>query len=252
MEEDFSKRNDSVSLVLIDHTLATPEENLALDEALLLESEEVGGDAPLEILRFWESPSHFVVLGVADRYHDSVHVEACARDSIPVLRRSSGGGTVLQGPGCLNYSLVLSLETRPELRLIDRSYAVILETIASALGGTQSVDFQGISDLSVGNLKISGNAQKRKKRTLLHHGTLLYGFEATLITRYLQEPEKQPDYREQRRHADFVVNLELSVTDIKARLTTAWDAAISVDRQIPSLEDLIAEKYGNPDWTERF
>jgi lipoate-protein ligase A len=247
-----AKREPNVSLVLLDHSLNTPEENLALDEALLLECEQQPPDALIEMLRFWESPTHFVVLGVADRYRDSVDLEACSRDSIPILRRASGGGTVLQGPGCLNYSLLLSLDLRSDLRAIDRSYAVILDVIAAALGGDRRVGFQGISDLTLGDLKISGNAQKRKKRTLLHHGTVLYGFETGLIARYLSEPEKQPEYRGQRRHDEFVANLDVSVADIKTRLSLAWQATSEPDRTLPPLEMLITEKYGNPAWTERF
>lgn len=240
-------------LVRIDQTLDTPEENLALDEALLLECEARSGDKACEILRFWESASHFVVLGVAEKYRTAIDVEACARDSIPVLRRASGGGTVIQGPGCLNFSLILSLEQRPELQLIDRSYQSILEVVSGALsGGSAEVDFRGISDLTLGNLKISGNAQKRKRRTLLHHGTLLYNFRSELITRYLREPEKQPDYRQGRSHSEFVTNLDLDAPAIKAQLARAWNATATTDFEPPGLEELVHKKYGNRDWTERF
>lgn len=92
---------------LLDLTLPTPIENLALDEALLEELDEQGGEP---ILRFWESERPFVVLGASCRIHDDVHVKACADDGVPLLRRASGGGTVLQGPGCLSYALLLPLD----------------------------------------------------------------------------------------------------------------------------------------------
>src|SRR5688572_23295776 len=107
--------SDRTMLRLLDLTLPTPEENLALDEALLLALEQdlaggAGPPPPLETLRFWESPVPFVVLGVSGRLREEVDREACARAGVPVLRRASGGGTVIQGPGCLNFSLALSLE----------------------------------------------------------------------------------------------------------------------------------------------
>src|SRR5262245_25566901 len=109
----------------IDLSLSTPEENLALDEALL-EAMDLAGSASLrlegEALRLWESPRPFVVLGVSRRIAEDVDREACRKDGVPVLRRASGGGTVLQGPGCLNFSLVLSLESRPELLQVAESY----------------------------------------------------------------------------------------------------------------------------------
>ena len=50
-------------MFLCDLTLPTPEENLACDEALL-DLCEAGGAG--ELLRFWEPPSYFVVLGYAN------------------------------------------------------------------------------------------------------------------------------------------------------------------------------------------
>src|SRR4051794_35022284 len=88
----------------LDLTLPGAAENLALDEALLLEAE--AGRAG-EVLRVWEWPRPAVVLGSGCRLAEDVDEEACRRDGVPVLRRASGGGTVLLGPGSLCFGLVL-------------------------------------------------------------------------------------------------------------------------------------------------
>ena len=88
----------------LDLTLPTPEENLACDEALLLQCEQEGGP---EVLRVWEPASPFVVVGYGNRVRENVHIAICSALGIPVLRRCTGGGTVVQAPGCLNYALVL-------------------------------------------------------------------------------------------------------------------------------------------------
>src|SRR5687768_15507648 len=95
----------------LDHTLPTPAENLALDEALLLEAE--AGRAG-EVLRIWEWPTPAVVLGAGGSIADDVNKPACAADGVPIARRASGGGTVLLGRGCLLYSLVLRYDRAPE------------------------------------------------------------------------------------------------------------------------------------------
>src|SRR5689334_4969218 len=95
----------------LDLTLSSPSLNLALDEALLDQCEEGSSD---EVLRFWEPREPFVVLGYSNKVLSEVNLSYCRENNIPVLRRTSGGGTVLQGPGCLNYSLVLASERRPE------------------------------------------------------------------------------------------------------------------------------------------
>lgn len=92
---------------LLDYTLPSPAENLALDEALLLAAE---GGTGGEVLRLWELPTHAVVVGSGGSVGIDVHLTACAADGVPVLRRASGGGTVLLGPGCLCFSLVLSYD----------------------------------------------------------------------------------------------------------------------------------------------
>src|SRR5690606_15006792 len=99
-----------------------PEENrsspallLALEEALLDHCEECGHSG---FLHFWESPRHFVVLGYSKKVAEEVHSSGCEAAGIPVLRRASGGGTVLQGPGCFNYTLVLPIEADPAFETI--------------------------------------------------------------------------------------------------------------------------------------
>src|SRR5271170_7933280 len=89
-----------------DFTFSTPAENLACDEALLDWCEENQGE---EILRFWQSPETFVVVGYANKIATEVNVVNCEAKDIPILRRCTGGGTVLQGRGCLNYALILQI-----------------------------------------------------------------------------------------------------------------------------------------------
>src|ERR1043166_4451744 len=117
---------------LLDLTLPSAAENLALDEALLLEAEAGRGG---EVLRLWEWSSPAVVLGSAGVLREDVDEEACAADGVPILRRASGGGTVLLGRGCLCYSLVLALDSTPELAAIRPSYLFILSRLVQTLAG---------------------------------------------------------------------------------------------------------------------
>src|SRR6266480_945364 len=110
-------------MTLLDLTLPTPAENLACDEALLDAAESCSGG---EVLRFWESPEYFVVVGYANKVATEVNVATCEARGIPILRRCSGGGTVVQGPGCLSYALVLSIADNAELRNITAANRFIM------------------------------------------------------------------------------------------------------------------------------
>src|SRR5947208_7670323 len=109
---------------LLDLTFPTPAENLACDEALLDWCD--AGDGT-EVLRFWEPQQHFVAVGYSNRVEREVNVEACRELGIPILRRCSGGGTVLQGPGCLNFSLILRIDSDPALQTVTGTNRFVME-----------------------------------------------------------------------------------------------------------------------------
>ncbi len=209
---------------LLDLSFPHPADNIALDEALLLDAEENAHAEP--VLRLWESPVPFVVLGLAGRVAEEVDIDACEQDGISILRRTSGGGTVVQGPGCLNYSFILPFGLEPALQGIHSSNAWILGRIAQALSELcgRTVHMEGTSDLVLDGRKFSGNAQKRKRRWLLFHGTILSGFDLQWIVKYLRQPPRQPEYRAQRAHADFVRNFPASLGCIRAALVKEWEA----------------------------
>lgn len=221
----FRSGHDMRALRLLDLTLPFPAENLALDEILLEELDELGG-AP--VLRFWESDCLFVVLGCSSRVADDVDYAACKGDGIPILRRTSGGGTVLQGPGCLSYAFVLPLEWHPDLANIRTTNRFILEQIATTLRQWEpTTSFRGVSDLAIGNMKISGNAQRRTRKALLFHGTILHGMNVDLVTRYLKHPLRQPDYRSDRPHRTFLGTIDAPSQAIKQALAKAWNAEVT-------------------------
>lgn len=187
------------------------EENLALDEILLQQGEEV--------LRFWESDRPVVVVGRSGRIEDQVRVEACAADGVNILRRSSGGGAVVLAPGCLNYSLVFSFDLRPTWREVRRSFCEILKKIAIAL----DAEVCEPSDLACDGRKISGNAQRRTNASLLHHGTVLYAFDSELAERYLHPPQRQPAYRMGRSHREFLGRVSHSRETVCKRIAKQWN-----------------------------
>jgi lipoate-protein ligase A len=241
---------------LLDFTLSTPAENLACDEALLDVCEERGE----ETLRFWESPILFVVVGYGNRVASEVNVEECQRRGIPILRRCSGGGTVVQGPGCLNYNLTLRWEEDGPLASVTSTNQFIMERNRAALAQLLGleVSVQGHTDLAFREvehsrwIKFSGNAQRRRRYALVFHGTILHGFDLGLIDALLRFPSAQPDYRANRQHTEFVRNIPASVDQIRAAIRAAWSASDS-PTEIPRerIEQLCREQYDNEEWNLR-
>lgn len=211
-------------MILKDISFSTPAENILYDNVLLESAEQGKGG---EVLRFWESPEYFIVLGRIGDPAADCHLPRVLADHIPILRRASGGGTVLQGEGCLNYTLVLSKD-RHEIQDLRRSYQFILGRIIAALKnlGIEAA-CRPLSDIALAqsNKKISGNAQKRSRKFILHHGTLLYQFNLQKIADYLTMPKDIPEYRQGRAHLEFVANLAADAGALKKEIQKAFDVS---------------------------
>lgn len=235
---------------LLDLSLPTTAENLALDEALLLAAEDGTGG---EVLRLWHNPALAVVLGAGGSVAIDVNVPACDADGVPILRRASGGGTVLLGPGCLCFSVVLAYSSAPALDQIPASNRYVLARVLNAVRRVAPLaSVEGTSDLAVDGVKFSGNAQQRKRTHFLHHGTLLCGFDLSLIPRYLNPPERQPEYRRDRPHAAFVGNLPAYVEMVARLLVEEWQPDGEYG-PVPwdVIRALIAAKYAVDEWNKR-
>ena len=233
---------------LLDLTLPTPAENLALDEALLDSAE--AGELGDEVLRLWEPAQPMVAIGRSSRVAEEVDVEACRHRNVPILRRSSGGAAIVTGPGCLMYSVVLRYDGRQHLRLIDEAHYHVLGIIASAVTTLVPGVVQcGTSDLAIGSRKFSGNSLRCKREHLLYHGTLLYDFDLTLISRLLKTPPRMPAYRDGKSHAEFVINLGLSRERLAAEVKQAFDATEELDSwPREAAQRLVAERYSQDGW----
>lgn len=236
---------------LLDLTLLKASANVALDDALLAQAEE--GQVS-ETLRLWDAPSTFIVLGRGSRYADEVAVELADRDSIPIIRRISGGATILAAPGCMFYSVLLSLELRPHLRMLDEAHDFVMSRIRAALKNLKpNLELDGTCDLVTDNRKTSGNALRVGRDWLLYHGTLLLNMDLSLVDQYLKHPPREPEYRGGRSHVDFIANLGVEREAAAAELIKQWNATTSLNaEQIESLrvaaEKLDREKYTRSSW----
>jgi len=239
---------------VLDLTLASVAENLAFDEALLVEADGKPGPA---FVRLWDAPEYAVVLGASCRLADDVDLEACRADGITILRRSSGGGTVVLGPGVLCVSVLLSEDAAPGLSRVDLAHNHVLERIAAAITGAGvPVDVLGRGDLVCGNRKCGGSAQRRQKSWFMVHCSILYDFAIERVARYLKMPRRQPDYREGRSHTEFLVNLCLSRQNLANAIRTTFSSG-ATDFPVPSaqsalVQSLLSEKFLNREWIERF
>lgn len=237
-------------MLLLDLALGSPPADVALDEALLSWATARPVELDREILRLWESPTYAVVIGRASKTADEVFLDRCQADDVPVLRRCSGGASVVIGPGCLMYGVVLDLARSPHLEMISAAHEHVTNQLATALQAVGlPVDVRGHCDLTIDGWKFSGNALRITRSHVLYHGTMLYNFDLPLVSRYLREPPRQPDYRGQRSHNSFIRNIEASPESMREQLIKQWEADEPlVDWPRETTEMLVEQKYSRDDW----
>ncbi len=72
------------------------------------------------------------------------------------------------------------------------------------------------------------------------------------MSRYLNAPERQPEYRHNRAHAEFVTNLPVAVGDAKRLLVAEWGPEGVYDEvPLARVRELVAEKYLRDEWNRR-
>ena len=175
-------------------------------------------------LRLWQVRGPMVVMGYGNVLEKEVHVVACQRRGIPMHRRLSGGGAVYLDAGCLNYSLLLPIDSHAALTSVTTTNQWIMERqrqiLASLLEG--AVTCEGDTDLAWNGIKVSGNAQRRLRQACLFHGSILCQASLEDMGQVLSHPSREPSYREGRSHAQFVRNTELDPAELAEALLQAW------------------------------
>ncbi len=241
--------------IWLDIDLGDAAANLALDEALLEAAHDGALDVP--VVRVWMAAEMTVVLGSSSRIVDEVDEAACKAIGARLVRRASGGLTVVLGPGCLAWSVVAPHPGgSPPLGAI---HAAMLDPLAAALRAAgRPVARRGTSDLALADSaggperKVSGNALRVRRHAVLYHGTLLDAFDLDAVSHLLRHPPREPDYRAGRPHAAFLANLQLGRAALAEAVRAAF-AAAPTEGLWPRerVAALVAERYAHDTWTRR-
>lgn len=155
-----------------------------------------------------EGSSRAIVMGISGKEEELIDIEKTKKAGIDVIRRFSGGGTVIVDEDTFFVSFILqkklfSFPPFPEriLKWSESFYQSALPMKDFALKE---------NDYVLGNLKCGGNAQYIQKDRFIHHTTFLWDFKDDNM-KYLLHPKKVPKYREERSHLDFITRMKDSI-----------------------------------------
>lgn len=144
-----------------------------------------------------------IVMGISGQPRELIDQDYFHSAPIPVIRRFSGGGTVVVNEQTFFITLICDT-TSTQVSCCPKK---VLEW-SEFLYRSNIPEFQLCeNDYAINGKKFGGNAQYFRKERWLLHSSLLWDFHAEQM-KYLQIPSKQPKYRENRSHLDFLCSLK--------------------------------------------
>ncbi len=163
--------------------------NMAIDEAIF--NARIAGQVP-NTLRLYRWQPSAVSIGKNQNPETEVYLDACKQLGVDVIRRISGGGTVLHDfEGEVTYSVVAKtsdLGTADITTVYTKIYGAITDALRllGVPADFSSGDAKNCPNLTVNSKKISGSSQTISRGVVLQHGTVLRSVDLPKMFQLLQ------------------------------------------------------------------
>lgn len=174
----------------------------------------------------WQN-ANTVVVGRHQNTIAEIDREYCERNDVTVVRRLSGGGAVYHDLGNVNFTFIADSDNKKF------DFAMFCAPVKAALASFGvGVEISGRNDMSIDQKKFSGNAQYQKEGRVMHHGTILYDSDLSVVSKALCVPKEKLKSK-------GVVSVRSRVTNIKPYMRED----IAVDRFIDALRDFMFASF---------
>ena len=235
-------------MLLIYNEKTNPYFNLAMEEYLLKNFDE-------DMFILWRNENS-VIVGKNQNTLSEINLDYIKENSIPVVRRLSGGGAVFHDLGNINFTFITNNNNSfSDFKRFTTPIIELLKTLDI------NAEFSGRNDLLINGFKFSGNAQYNYKNKVMHHGTLLFSSQISDLSNALKvKPLKF--------EGKSVKSVKARVTNINEHLKVPMDvlefkdlvmdylSRINVDNKYYTLSDLdinninklVEKKYNTWNW----
>ena len=213
-----------MSLRYLDLTTTDPDHNLAVEQYVF-------DHLPKEhtYLMLWQN-DNAIIIGKHQNTLAEINEGYVQEKGIRVVRRLSGGGAVYHDMGNLNYTLITDDDGAAQMDF--RRFCLPVVRALEKVGVT--AELNGRNDMTIDGKKFSGNAQYRRGGRVMHHGTILFDSDPTMLAGALQVDKEKIE-------AKGVKSVRSRVTNVRPYLPT--DMTLPQFRQV-LLESILQEMPG--------
>lgn len=239
-------------MINIINSSTDPYFNLAVEEYFMKHK-----DINEDVLMLWQNEPTIVV-GRNQNTFEELNMEYVAEKHIKVVRRMSGGGAVYHDLGNLNYTII-----KNDGQSYKNDFSFFALPVISCLDKLGvSAEFNGRNDILIDGKKFSGNAQYFYKDKVLHHGTLLFSSDLTVLGKALQAKQEKLESKGIKSVKSRVINIgekmngNLSIAVFRETLINSFfekdeeskQNYILTDEDIRAINEIRNSKYSTWNW----
>ena len=170
-------------------------------------------------IMLWQN-DNAIIIGKHQNTLAQINPEFVRSHGIRVVRRLSGGGAVYHEMGNLNFTLITDAGEQDSI-----NFEVLCKPIIRALAKAGiEAQVNGRNDMTIDGKKFSGNAQYIKGGRVMHHGTILFDSDSSVLAQALQVDKEKIQ-------AKGVDSVRSRVTNIRPYLPT--------DMTLPQFRNLL-------------
>jgi len=223
--------------------------NLALEEFLITNFQQDF------LVIYINKPS--VICGKHQIPYKEADIAFAEKHGIYICRRYSGGGTVYHDHGNLNFSYIINNKSKQ----IDIDFSKFIRPVHEFLIKMKlNAQVNERNNILVSGKKVSGNAEHIEKSRILHHGTLLFNSDLTMLSQILKGSTSRYSDKSVRSVKSEVVNItdfssdEIDMNVFRKAFTGFMKKYLDAeycsltDKEVFAVYQLSLEKYSTPQW----
>ena len=233
--------------------------NMAIDRAVMISNSK--NEVPPTV-RFYTWKPSAISIGYFQSLEEEVDLDNCKKFGVDYVRRITGGGAVFHEEE-LTYSIVIP-ESHPQIpKNIMKSYSRICGAVIKGLKNLSiESEYKPINDIIVNGKKISGNAQTRKIKTVLQHGTVLTDVNVDKMFSVLKVPNEKikdkliSDVKERVTSIKHVLGEEILFNAAAKAMKKGFEEEFNInlvegrltDKEISLAKNFEKECFSDKDW----